>query len=247
MGRKEEKSMNRDVTNKINLFLDEWVPPKIRDSKFLVTILFRLVIGKEYKYYMRFKEKLTYLSEKDINKYYEVLGKTFINRETDCNQACINKIVQEAEGKMILDVAAGKGYIAKTLFQKDNSLDCTVSDIVLPNENERIRGIHYEKASITKLPFADDEFDTVICTHAIEHIKDSYRALEEIRRVCKKKLIVVLPRQREYKYTYDLHINFYPYKYNVEAFMNMGNIGKRNRLTIKLISNDWMIIEEMKN
>ena len=241
----EGEDMNRDVTNRINSFLDEWIPPKIRDSRFIVKILFRLVIGKEYVYYMNFKQKLPNLNEKEINRYYKVLDKTFVSRETHCNKACIDRILRETEGKKILDVAAGRGFIAKTLFQKDSSLDCTVSDIVLLDKKDRIDGLKYVKASITKLPFDDNAFDTVICTHALEHIKECDLALDEIRRVCKRKLLIVLPRQREYKYTYD-HINFYPYKYNVEVLMNTGNFRKRENLTIEFLSNDWMIIEEMK-
>ena len=243
---KESNGMNRDFTNKINKFLDNWVPPGIRDNKFFVRILFRLAIGKKYIYYMNFKEKLPYLSEKEINCYYEILSKTFISRETDCNHACIDKIIKETEGTKILDVAAGRGYMAKTLYDRNKSLDCTVSDIVLPDHKDRVTGIKYIRGSITKLPFKDNEFDTVICTHALEHIKDEVVALSEIRRVCRKKLLIVLPKQREYKYTYDLHINFYPYKYNVEMLMNSGNAGKRKCISYGLLSNDWMIIEEMK-
>ena len=79
--------MNRDVTNKINMFLDEWIPPKIRDNKFIMRILFRLVIGKKYIYYMVFRQKIPYVSEKEINRYYEILNETFISRETHCNKA----------------------------------------------------------------------------------------------------------------------------------------------------------------
>lgn len=121
-----------------------------------------------------------------------------------------------------------------------------MSDIVLPEERDRVKGIKYIRGSITKLPFQNEEFDTVICTHALEHMKDDVLALDEIRRVCRRKLLIVLPRQREYKYTYDLHVNFYPYKYNVETLMNSGNVGKRSGLMVELLSNDWMIIEEMK-
>lgn len=236
--------MNRDVTNRLNQFLDEWVPPRIRDSKFLVKILFRIVIGKEYKHYMEFKEKLPYLKEKDINQYYEKLNKTFIKRETNCNKACIERIIKEAEGNRILDVAAGKGYMAKTLYVKNPELECTVCDIVIPDKKEQVKGINYVRASITNLPFEDASFDTVICTHVLEHIKDNTVALKEIRRVCKKKLIIVLPRQREYLYTYDLHMKFFPYQYNVECFLNEGSKG---RINVELLSNDWMYIEELND
>jgi ubiquinone/menaquinone biosynthesis C-methylase UbiE len=65
--------------------------------------------------------------------------------------------------------------------------------------------------SLENLPFDDDSFDTVVCTHTLEHIRNIGQALKEIRRVTRKTLIVVVPKQREYKYTFDLHIHFFPY------------------------------------
>lgn len=239
------KVMKRDITSRINSFLDNWVPPAIRDNKWFVRLLFRRVIGKKYVYYMTFKEKLPFLSETEINRYYEVLSKTFIQRETHCNSKCIKRIMEEVEDGTILDVAAGNGYFAKLLYEKNNNNKCTVSDIVLPNKRNQIAGIMYVKSSITNLPFEDNAFDTVICTHALEHIKDYGIALDEIRRVCRRKLLIVLPRQREYKYTYDLHVNFFPYKYSVEKLMNGGNANKRRSIRIELLNHDWMIIEDM--
>ncbi|NBJ02561.1 class I SAM-dependent methyltransferase [Lachnospiraceae bacterium] len=228
--------MNRNSTNKINYFLDNWMPPVLRDCKFFMRILLRIGIGKKYSYYMDFKKRLPTLKETDINKYYRVLADTFIKRETDLNKACIERILSEEMGEIILDAAAGKGFMAGRILNNYPEKIVTVSDIVLPPFSERIDGIKYVKASLTKMPFEDKTFDTVICTHALEHIKDIQGALSELRRVCRNKLIIVLPRQREYLYTFDLHINFFPYKYNVENILN-------NSATIELLDNDWYCVE----
>lgn len=228
--------MNRNSTNKINYFLDNWMPPVLRDCKLFMRILLRIGIGKKYSYYMDFKKRLPTLKETDINKYYRVLADTFIKRETDLNKACIERILSEEMGEIILDAAAGKGFMAGRILNNYPEKIVTVSDIVLPPFSERIDGIKYVKASLTKMPFEDKTFDTVICTHALEHIKDIQGALSELRRVCRNKLIIVLPRQREYLYTFDLHINFFPYKYNVENILN-------NSAIIEMLNNDWYCVE----
>ena len=113
--------MNRNSTNKINYFLDNWMPPVLRDCKFFMRILLRIGIGKKYSYYMDFKKRLPTLKETDINKYYRVLADTFIKRETDLNKACIERILSEEMGEIILDAAAGKGFMAAeylTIIQK---------------------------------------------------------------------------------------------------------------------------------
>jgi hypothetical protein len=42
------------------------------------------------------------------------------------------------------------------------------------------------------------------------HVQDAHAALEELRCVAKRRLIVVLPKQRPYRYTFDLHLRFFP-------------------------------------
>ena len=116
-------------------------------------------------------------------------------------------------------------------------LDISAVDLVLPSQ--RVEGIHYQEATLTKLPFANHSFDTVICTHALEHIKDCHCALEELRRVCRKRLIIVLPKQREYQYTFDLHIHFFPYKYNVQKFLN------NEKARIFEVDHDWICVEDV--
>ncbi|MEG4589167.1 class I SAM-dependent methyltransferase [Microcoleus sp. MOSTC5] len=49
------------------------------------------------------------------------------------------------------------------------------------------------KCDMTNLPFEDAEFDFVCACHVLEHIKDDYKALSEIRRVLKPHGIAILP------------------------------------------------------
>ncbi len=51
-------------------------------------------------------------------------------------------------------------------------------------------------ADITKLPFADESFDCVICSEVLEHIPEHEAALQELVRVLKPKgtLVVSVPR-----------------------------------------------------
>lgn len=230
--------MKRSITQKINWCLDELLPPVLRDSKFFMSILFRIALGKKYHYYQEFKDKVADLDEKQINLYYELLADTFIQRETDINEKCVNFICKSAkvEYKTVLDAACGKGYLINKLYKNDKNKEYYAVDIVLP-ENRK-RDIKYIKASITNLPFENNSIDLVICTHALEHIKDNKLALAELRRVCKKKLIIVLPKQREYKFTFDLHIHFYPYLYSVKNFIN------NPKAKIFNLGNDWVIVED---
>jgi SAM-dependent methyltransferase len=56
---------------------------------------------------------------------------------------------------------------------------------------------HLTGADITRLPFADNSFDLVICSEVLEHIPDHHRAMFEIVRVLKsdRHLVVSVPRR----------------------------------------------------
>lgn len=60
-----------------------------------------------------------------------------------------------------------------------------------------------------------------MCNHTLEHVIRSYKAVEEIKRVAKNRVIITVPRQRYSKYTFDLHINFYPQKIDLIALMDI--------------------------
>lgn len=51
------------------------------------------------------------------------------------------------------------------------------------------------KADITDLPFADDSFDVILCSHVLEHVLDDRKAMRELHRVLRPSgwAIVVVP------------------------------------------------------
>jgi ubiquinone/menaquinone biosynthesis C-methylase UbiE len=69
-------------------------------------------------------------------------------------------------------------------------------------------------AMVENLPFGDRSFDTVLCTHVLEHILDYRKAIAELRRITRRRLIIVVPREREGIYTFNPHFNFFPYRHS---------------------------------
>jgi ubiquinone/menaquinone biosynthesis C-methylase UbiE/uncharacterized membrane protein len=90
----------------------------------------------------------------------------------------------QGQGESLLDVAGGTGYLASCVA--DRYARVVVADLS-PGMLSVARGRKLEtiEASALELPFKNGEFDVVLCTDALHHIKQIERALDEMCRVLK--------------------------------------------------------------
>ncbi len=209
--------MSRDTALFYHYILDQIFPPIIRDCRFIMAIPMWLLFRHRYKYYLDFKKKAFSLTEEGFRDYYRTVNDTAISRETDLNKACIAKIIESVTPGKILDVGCGRGFLINLLLQKHT--DVSGVDIYITDSlKQRYPHVKFYEENVESLPFPDKHFDTVICTHTLEHVRNLANATAELRRVAKK-LIIIVPRQRPYKYTFDLHLNFFPYLYSLLSVM----------------------------
>ncbi len=228
--------LSRDVTLWIHFLLDDCVPSAIRDSRWFMWLPFKLLFKDKADIFFSFKERAPFLSEAEFRDIYRLTAPVHLDRETDLNQACINAIEIHTVGKTVLDVACGRGFLAKRLAQH---YQVTGADIVIADSlRQACPDITWQTCNLEKLPFADGQFDTVICPHTLEHVQHPAQALIELRRVCAKRLIVVLPRQRHYRYTFDLHLHFFPYRHTV-----FNLLGQQAEQQCELLGGDWFYWE----
>lgn len=228
--------LSRNTALYFHTILDQWVPPFIRDCRFVMAIPMRMMFGRHAKNYMDFQQTAFQLSEEEFRQVYIDLEHTFINRETDLNKECIEKILTHTTGPKVLEAGCGDGYLAKLLSRHHT---VTAMDIVISDElRSSCPDITFAQGSIETLPFPDKYFDTVVCTHTLEHMRDIHRAVSELRRVAKK-MIIVVPKQRPYKYTFDLHLHFFPYRHSLLAVMGKS---ENNRIC-ENTGGDWFYME----
>ena len=204
--------MNRETTNVIRFVLEDLLPPSIRDSA-LFRSMARLVWGGHIDHLADFRRRAAMLTPEEYETLYKKHPR--VHDLTDNSRACIERIAADMIGPTILDVGCGTGYMLKaiTAGRMDQFTRVCGVDFVRP-EGLNTEGIEFIEAPIERLPFPDASFDTVICTHVIEHILDYRAAILELRRVAAKRLIIVVPREREGMYTFNPHFNFFPYTHS---------------------------------
>jgi len=209
-------SIPRDITLRVSKVLDELIPSVIRDSRLFVLVPFKLLFRDKANIFLDFKQKAPYLSKSDYKKLYEEIDPYLISskRSTSLNEKCLDAIMESVVGKSVLEVGCGNAHLLKKLQTK---FSVTGVDILIDKTiAKKNRNIKFINAYAEDLPFKNKSYDTVICTHTLEHVQDFEKAVRELRRVTKKRLILVVPKQKPYRYTFDLHLRFFPY---IEAFL----------------------------
>lgn len=229
--------VSREISSWVNWILDNIVPPVIRDKKWFMAPITWLAFGSKYKLIMHFKEKLPYLAESEIEDVYKQLDENsgITARTTDLNKKSISFILENLAGTSVVDVGCGKGYLLERIRLVNNQLLLHGFDYAPPQSTY----IQYKSGNLIELPYEDNGFDTVICTHTLEHVRNMDMAIDELLRITNKRLIVVLPKQRPYKYTVDLHVNFFPYLHDLQKVFPMPSA------KFLLIGNDWLCMVDV--
>ncbi|MBI2720724.1 MAG: class I SAM-dependent methyltransferase [Bacteroidetes bacterium] len=228
--------MNRKLTNIIRFCMDELIPPVIRDTKvFMYPFYYFAYRGRNLKQVMEFKSKVYSYSEKDYSNFYNNLNSISRNRATDMNNACIDFIINNVDksAKTVIDIGCGKGHLLSVLKNKHPQLEQFGFDIKNPEGNEPFK---YVKGNIESLPFKDKQFDVVTCCHTIEHLIDLEQCIKELKRITKKQLFIVTPKQRYFYYTLDEHVNFFPFKEKLTSSIKVKNN------TCEKLDGDWAFL-----
>lgn len=219
--------------------MDNWLPPAIRDARWFMYPFFHIWFkGKNVRLYMDFKDIAYTLTEDEFSEIYRNLDCLAYDRPTDMNMPSVKYLTESIhkEAKTLLDVGCGRGFLLNYIGEH-TTLTTTGCDLY--DNVATLKKAAYKKGTIYKLPFADNEFDVVTCSHTIEHLRELPAAINELKRVARKQVIIVTPCQRYYFFTMDLHLNFYPIASYLQKEINI----EKNVCTN--IQGDWVYIGEL--
>ena len=203
--------MRRETTNRIRFVLEDCLPPILKDSR-LFHMMARMVWGRHITRLADFRARAPFLTGEEYESLYRDHPR--VHEGTDNSRGCLDRIAQDLVGGTLCDVGCGTGALLSHIRDSHpGRFELTGVDFVI-DDASRLAGIAYVAARIEDLPFPDKHFDTVICTHVIEHVLDYRRAIAELRRITRRRLILVVPRERESLYSFNPHFNFFPYRHS---------------------------------
>lgn len=231
------------VNNVIRYCLENLVPPVIRDSLLFMMLPMRLAFGRDYKRYLWFKTDVLKMTGDEFRRSYaELKVGALLQRESDLNDACLKQILTDVAGfATALDAGCGRGGLAGRMAEIVPSV--SAADVFIdPDVRSRWPKVTFVESDLEKLNLPDRMFDVVVSTHTLEHVRHFQKALGELRRVCKSRLIIVVPRERPYRFTANLHLRFFPY---VESFLLEANPRSR-KFTAALLEGDIYYSEDLE-
>jgi ubiquinone/menaquinone biosynthesis C-methylase UbiE len=210
--------LSRNITLAMHFLLDQCLPPVLRDSRWFMWLPFRVVCGDKTDMVLNFKKRALTMTSEEFRSTYEAIAPIDIDRETNLNKACLHRIGEDVIGPNVLEMGCGRGFLSRQLAQQGFTM--TAADIRI-SQSVRAENpdISFVETNIEYQPFENGEFDTVVCTHTLEHVQNFAQAVRELRRVAAKRLIIVVPKQRNYRYTFDLHLHFFPYPHDLVRAM----------------------------
>jgi 2-polyprenyl-3-methyl-5-hydroxy-6-metoxy-1,4-benzoquinol methylase len=149
-------------------------------------------------------------------------------------------------------VGCGEGFLLNYLpAQVENYLGIDYSEEAIrlakdpkvsrSQDPKKIISIKFQKESVYELPFADNSFDLVTCLEVLEHLENYEKAMQEIKRVAKKYVILSVPHEPWFQMS-----NFLRGKYLKSLGNHPEHINKWNPKQFKqLISRYFTIKKEV--
>lgn len=159
------------------------------------------------------RKKYQSLTEEEWKRAYNEAWK---HRNNDCVEETDAELILGALGPKgsVAEVGAGIGTLALRLARE--GFDVTGIDIsseALKRASEKAEQEHltvrWREGFAESLPFPDKSFDYVTCCHTLEHVKDLAKATSELKRIARKKVIVLTPKQKFRLYAENYHTQFF--------------------------------------
>jgi len=231
-------AIDRRTVNLVRYVLEDLLPPALRDSALFLPLMY-LAYGRNARRFIHFRERVRDMSDAEYASYYAAL--TPLMARTDLSRAGIEAILADITGERIADVGCGRGWLARRIAELHPSRACVGIDIAPPPADDLPDNLSFVEGWLGRLTFADASFDTVICAHTLEHVPDLVTALHDLRRMARQRLIIVVPQEREYRYSFNLHVHFFPY---LHTFLNRID-APPGRHRCRLIGRDIHYVEEI--
>jgi SAM-dependent methyltransferase len=136
------------------------------------------------------------ITHEDVKKYY---NQTYYNKDAGRPEWHYKTYLEKLgvqSGKKILDIACGKGEVLKAAHEAGlDAYGVDISDAAIALAKAKYPFLNLTVGIAEALPFEDNTFDYINCLGSFEHFLDQPKALQEMIRVGKPgvKILIMVP------------------------------------------------------
>jgi len=232
-----QKLKNRKYINFFSRYYFRYTPKIILNSKRFHQFLYLILIGKWFR--LDFFESHLQYQNKDWVKLYDLL---FINRIRDEDLTAKQKayVAKNIIGPTVLDIGCGTGTMIEKIAQNPKVLRITGNDIsprairFVEKKFKNISRVNFLEGDILNLKLSK-KFDTVICLHVLEHIKDIQKMVKLIKKITKKRAIIIVPNEYRQPFPPNYHLHFF----NSEN--PVSRLFPKTKKGLKIIDGDYVL------
>lgn len=200
------------------------IPRKVRNilSSVNQRLFARRTILRKYGEWfdVDWRKKFRTMSNDEWATAYDAIWQHHHNNCTDETDADMiitalgGKYSTESQIKSVLEVGCGAGSLAIAMAEAGFAVTCLdVSTEALKKAEARASSqnlmITWKQGFAESLPFANKSFDAITCCHTLEHVRDLAVTVQELKRVARNRIVIVVPRQEYRLYAENYHTQFF--------------------------------------
>jgi ubiquinone/menaquinone biosynthesis C-methylase UbiE len=174
------------------------------------------------------------LSQKKSDAYYEAAGLPIMVLSI-YDFYRYKKVKKYLYGKSVMDYGPGKADFLN-IIKSDYEIAGIEMNIERVKLCNQILGQNAVRLGNIQdgLDYKDNSFDTITCMEVLEHLDDPKKALEELVRVSRKRVIITVPFNEKIRYVLCIHCAKYtPYSGHLHSF-NESSISEIIPQTVRI-------------
>jgi SAM-dependent methyltransferase len=193
------------------------LPDPIREALSLVNqrLFARRTLQKKYGpwFDVDWRRKFRTLSDQEWKQAYD---EAWRHRNNDCVEETDADLILAALGQKgsVLEVGAGIGTLAIRLAKEGytvSAVDVSAEALRRARQTAELEHVQidWREGFAESLPFGDKSFDYITCCHTLEHVKNLAKTTAEFRRIARKKIVILTPKQKFRLYAENYHTQFF--------------------------------------
>ena len=206
--------LSRRAANLIRGLLDTWLPAAIREARPFAWVV-SLWLGRNAL--VDFKYRAFRMSPQEFAAAYGALGGHYTDRASDTTPAQADWVFANIGPAPLTLLEIGPGNGAMTARLRTAGHDVWAIDLH-PSQADR----QYLQGTVDSIPLPAKSVDVIVLAHVIEHVPSLTKAFLELERVARRRVLIVTPKQRFFRWTFDYHLHFF---YSVDHLAEPSQLG----------------------